>query len=93
MFCLINPDSEGLLYFDQAKSFTKFPSSCCSKLYGHVGFVVVKVAFGEVFSQYFSFPYHFSFRQPIALHYQQFSVTMEIASLNNKQSNRLCFCP
>jgi hypothetical protein len=28
---------------------------------GHVGFVVDKVALGRVFSQYFGFPYQFSF--------------------------------
>jgi hypothetical protein len=28
---------------------------------GHVGFVVDKVALGQVFSEYFGFPYQFSF--------------------------------
>jgi hypothetical protein len=35
---------------------------------GHVGFVVEKVALGQVFSQYFGFPCQFSFRQLLHNH-------------------------
>jgi hypothetical protein len=35
---------------------------------GHVGFVVDKVALGQVFSQYFSFPCQFSFHQMLHTH-------------------------
>jgi hypothetical protein len=36
---------------------------------GHVGFVVDKVVLGQVFSEYFSFPYQFSFHQLLHTHH------------------------
>jgi hypothetical protein len=36
---------------------------------GQVGFVVDKVALGQVFSENFSFPYQSSFHQILILHY------------------------
>jgi hypothetical protein len=35
---------------------------------GHVGFVVHKVALGQVFSKYFGFPYHFSSHRLLHTH-------------------------
>jgi hypothetical protein len=35
----------------------------------NVGFVVDKVALGQVFSQYFGFPYQFSFHRPLHIHH------------------------
>jgi hypothetical protein len=36
---------------------------------GHVGFVVDKVALGQVFSEYFGFPCQFSFQRLLHNHY------------------------
>jgi hypothetical protein len=36
---------------------------------GNVGFVVVKVALGQVFSEHFGFPYQFSFHRLLHTHY------------------------
>jgi hypothetical protein len=34
----------------------------------HVGFVVDGAAMEQVYSEYFGFPYHFSFHQPLHIH-------------------------
>jgi hypothetical protein len=36
---------------------------------GHVGFVVDKVAVGQIFSEYFGYPYHFSFHRLLHTHH------------------------
>jgi hypothetical protein len=39
---------------------------------GHVGFVVDKVALGQVFSEYFGFPFQFSFHRLLHIHHLSF---------------------
>jgi hypothetical protein len=39
---------------------------------GHVGFIVDKVALGQVFSEYFGFPCHFSLHRLLHIHHLSF---------------------
>jgi hypothetical protein len=43
--------------------------------WGRVGFVVDKVALGQVFSEYFSFPSKFSFHQLLHIHHLSFGAS------------------
>jgi hypothetical protein len=40
-----------------------------ARVRGHVGFVLDKVALGQVFSEYFGFPYQFSFHRLLHIHH------------------------
>jgi hypothetical protein len=48
---------------------------------GHVGFVVDKVALGQVFSEYFRFPCQFSFNRLLHIHHHLSSVAGSIGQL------------
>jgi hypothetical protein len=39
---------------------------------GHVGFVVDKVALGQIFSEYFGFPCHFAFHRLLYIYHPSF---------------------
>jgi hypothetical protein len=66
---------EWLLYLAMSKSRTiaeavsrrRWPGFEPSS--GHVGFVVDKVALGQVFSEYFGFPCQFSFQRLLHIHH------------------------
>jgi hypothetical protein len=54
----------------QAVSLCQFPprQPWFERRSGHVGFMVDKVALGQVFSEYFGFPCRFSFHQLLHIH-------------------------
>jgi hypothetical protein len=60
---------------------------------GHVGFMVEKVALGQVFSEYFGFPCQFSFHRLLHIHRHLSSGAGTIGQLVADVPSRLCLAP
>jgi hypothetical protein len=64
-----------------------------ARLRGHLGFVVDKVALGQVFSEYFGFPCQFSFHRLLHTHHHPSSGSGIIGQLVVDVPNGLSLTP